>query len=214
MEQPITEIDGVLLATSDLVVNDSVGAVSIRSVASRVDLSETELLRLFPTLTDLLVSMVNREYTAMFHVVLDNVERDPLGGLLSRIVRYTLTAIYERPLARALYLSDPSGLNSIMRASYGLDHTPHLHLRESFVEQMQLAGMIRDDVEPAWITAAVSAIAAGMALTSPHDDLDDILDGMAMMLGRAVDADVDDTSPGKAVFRDYTWSLASRIGRS
>ena len=124
--------------------------------------------------------MVNREYAAMFRVVLDNVERDPLGGLLSRIFRYTLAAIYERQLARALYLSDPDGLNSIMRASYGLGHTPHLRPASSFIEQMQLAGMVREDVDPEWITAAISAIAAGMALTSPHDDLDDIVDGISL----------------------------------
>ena len=164
MPYPAPDLDEVLDATAELVVKDSLGAVTIRSVAVRLEITDDELLHLFPTLTDLLVSMVNREYAAMFRVVLDNVERDPLGGLLSRIVRYTLTAIYERELARALYLSDPDGLNSIMRASYGLGHTPHLRLRSSFIEQMQLAGMVREDVDPEWVTAAISAIAAGMAL--------------------------------------------------
>ena len=187
MPNPAPDLDEVLDITAELVIKDSLGAVTIRSVASRLDLSDDELLHLFPTLTDLLVSMVNREYAAMFRVVLDNVERDPLGGLLSRIVRYTLTAIYERELARALYLSDPDGLNSVMRASYGLGHTPHLRLRSSFIEQMQLAGMVREDVDPEWVTAAVSTLAAGMALTSPHDDLDDIVDGISLMLDRSVD---------------------------
>ena len=212
MEHPNLDLDDVLDVASDLVVNDSVGAVTARSVSGRLGIAEDVLLRLFPTVTDLLVSMVNREYAAMFSVVLDNVERDPLGGLLSRICRYTLTATYERPLARALYLSDPEALNAIMRASHGLDHTPHLRLRSTFVEQMQLAGMVRDDVDPEWIAATVSTLAAGIALTSPHDDLDDILDGLALLLDRAVDAEVTDTTPGKAAFSEYTTSLASRTG--
>jgi len=213
MPYPAPDLDEVLDATAELVIKDSLGAVTIRSVAVRLDVTDDELLELFPTLTDLLVSMVNREYAAMFRVVLDNVERDPLGGLLSRIVRYTLTAIYERELARALYLSDPDGLNSVMRASYGLGHTPHLHLRSSFIEQMQLAGMVREDVDPERITAALSAIAAGMALTSPHDDLDDIVDGISLMLDRSVDVPTEDTTPGKIVFCEYATSLASRTGR-
>ena len=212
MALPAPDLDEVLDVTAELVVKDSLGAVSIRSVATRLEISDDELLEIFPTLTDLLVSMVNREYVAMFRVVLDNVERDPLGGLLSRIVRYTLTAIYERELARALYMSDPDGLNSIMRASYGLGHTPHLRLRSSFIEQMQLAGMVREDVDPEWITAAVSTLAAGMALTSPHDDLDDIVDGISLMLDRSVDVAVEDTTPGKVVFCEYATSLASRTG--
>ena len=212
MATPSPDLDEVLDVAAELVIKDSLGAVTIRSIAARLDLSDDELLCRFPTLTDLLVSMVNREYVAMFRVVLDNVERDPLGGLLSRIVRYTLTAIYERELARALYLSDRDGLNSVMRASYGLGHTPHLRLRSNFIEQMQVAGMVREDVDPEWITAAVSAIAAGMALTSPHDDLDDIVDGISLMLDRSVDVPVDDTNPGKIVFREYASSLASRTG--
>ena len=213
MDTPDPDLDQALDVAADLVIHDSLGAVTIRSVATRLDISETELLKLFPTLTDLLVSMVNREYAAMFRVVLDNVERDPLGGLLSRIVRYTLTAIYERELARALYLSDPDGLNSIMRASYGLGHTPHLRLRATFIEQMQIAGMVREDVDPEWVTAAIAAVSAGIALTAPHNDLDDIVDGIALMLDRSVDAQVSDTSPGKIVFGEYATSLASRTGR-
>jgi AcrR family transcriptional regulator len=213
MSPAAPDLDEVLDVTTELVVKDSLGAVTIRSVASRLDISDDELLDLFPSLTDLLVSMVNREYAAMFRVVLDNVERDPLGGLLSRIVRYTLTAIYERDLARALYLSDPDGLNSIMRASFGLGHTPHLRLRSSFIEQMQLVGMVRDDVDPEWVTATVSTLAAGIALTSPHDDIDDIVDGIVLMLDRSVDAPVDDTTAGKLVFCEYATSLATRSGR-
>jgi AcrR family transcriptional regulator len=212
MEHPNLDLDDVLDVAADLVVNDSVGAVTARSVSGRLGIGENLLLRLYPTVTDLLVSMVNREYAAMFSVVLDNVERDPLGGLLSRICRYTLTATYERPLARALYLSDPLALNAIMRASYGLDHTPHLRLRSTFVEQMQVVGMVRDDVDPEWIAATVSTLAAGIALTSPHDDLDDVLDGLALLLHRGVDAEVTDTTPGKIVFSEYTTSLASRTG--
>jgi len=213
MDDPNLDLNDVLDAAEDLVVNDSLGAVTAKSVSGRLGITEDELLQFFPTMTDLLVSMVNREYIAMFSVVLDNVERDPLGGLLSRICRYTLTATYERPLARALYLSDPGALNTIMRASHGLDHTPHLRLRPSFVEQMQFAGMVREDVDADQIAATVSTFAAGIALTSPHDDLDEVLDGFALLIDRAVDTPVADTTPGKIVFSEYTTSLAGGTGR-
>lgn len=213
MEHPNLDLDDVLDVAEEIVVNDTLGAVTAKTVSTRLSITEDELLQLFPTITDLLVSMVNREYAAMFTVVLDNVERDPLGGLLSRICRYTLIATYERPLARALYLSDPGALNSIMRASHGLDHTPHLRLRSSFVEQMQLAGMVREDLDAELVAATVSTLAAGIALTSPHDDLDDILDGVALLLERAADAQVTDTTPGKIVFSEYTTSLATGRAR-
>ena len=78
---------------------------------------------------------------------------------------------------------------------------------------MQLAGMVREDVDPEWVTATISTLAAGLALTSPHDHLDDVMDGIAMMLDRSVDAQVDDTTAGKIVFSEYATSLASRSGR-
>src|SRR3954469_7154502 len=111
------DLDAVLDAASDLLVHDGFDAITFKSVASRSGVDEAQVHALFDSTEQLLVSMLNREYSAMFRVIVDNIERDPLGGLMSRIYRYVFHAVYERPMGRTLYLMDRDGLNRIMRAT-------------------------------------------------------------------------------------------------
>jgi len=121
-----SDFEAALDAAGDLLVHDGFDAVTWKSVASRSGVAEDRVREFFDSTEDLLVSMLNREYSGMFRVIVDNIERDPLGGLMSRIYRYVFHAVYERPLARTLYLMDRDGLNRIMRASNGFAYIPQL----------------------------------------------------------------------------------------
>jgi AcrR family transcriptional regulator len=205
--------DQLLDAASHLVIEDGFDAVSIPRIASHARVSDDEVLAHFGSLEDLLVAMLNREFTALWRELLDDLERDPRGGLLSRIYRYTLPATYERPLVRALYLADRDGLNTIMRSTHGFSYVPQVGLRGEFIRRMQEVGMVRADVDADNLAAVLSAVSAGSALTAPHTQLDDVSEGLFELLTRAVDADVDDTGPGKAAFVEYALSLARGDGR-
>jgi AcrR family transcriptional regulator len=205
--------DELLDAAAHLVVEDGFDAVSIPRIANEAHVSEDQVLAHFGSLEDLLVSMLNREFIALWTELLDDIERDPRGGLLSRIYRYTLPATYERPLVRALYLADRDGLNTIMRSTHGFSYVPQVGLRGEFIRRMQEVGMVRADVDADNLSAVMAAVSAGAALTAPHDQLDDVNEGLFELLVRAVDADVDDTSPGKAAFVEYALSLARPDGR-
>ena len=207
------ELDDVLDVAADAFVNDGFDALSFRHVASRLDVDEGEIEELFDSVEQLLVSMLNREYGRMFRAIVDNIERDPAGGRLSRIYRYVLSAVYERPLARALYLMDRDGLNRIMRASHGFAYVPQLSIRSDFIDRMKGAGVVRLDVDSAAISAVISSVSAGAALQAPDGALDDIIDGLGTLLERSVDTDQADTAAGKAVFFHYAASLADSAGR-
>lgn len=208
-----SEQDELLDAASHLVVEDGFDAVSISRIAQQARVSADEVLAHFGSLEDLLVSMLNREFTALWTELLDDIERDPRGGLLSRIYRYTLPATYERPLVRALYLADRDGLNTIMRSTHGFNYVPQVGLRGEFIRRMQEVGMVRADIDADNLAAVLASVSAGAALTAPHDNLDDVNEGLFALLVSAVDADVDDTNPGKAAFVEYSLSLAREDGR-
>ncbi len=205
--------DELLDAASHLVIEDGFDAISIPRIAHQANVSPDDVLARFGSLEDLLVAMLNREFTALWTALLDDLERDPRGGLLSRIYRYTLPAIYERPLVRALYLADRDGLNTIMRSTHGFTYVPAVGTRGEFIRRMQEVGMVRPDVDADDLAAVLSAVSAGAALTAPHDQLDDVNEGLFELLIRGVDADVDDTSPGKAAFVEYALSLVRADGR-
>lgn len=207
MAQPV-DVEPVLDAASAIVLDDGFESANLRRIAERAGISEEQLLELFHSPGQLFVSLLNREYAGIFRMIVDHMDRDPLGGLLSHIYRHTLGAVHERPLARALYLTDPVALNSIMREAYGFDYMPHMGVRAHFIDMMKQAGMVRLDVDSASLSALITAVAAGAALTAPHEQLDDLINGLATALERAADTDAVDTSAGKAAFIEYATGLA------
>lgn len=206
-------LDGLLDAAAHLVVEDGFDAVSVSQVAQRAAVSPDELLAHFGSLEHLLVAMLNREFSRLWTGLVDDIDRDPRGGLLSHIYRYTLAGVYESPLARALYLADRDGLNTIMRATHGFAYVPDLGVRSGFIERMKEVGMVRPEVDADNLSAVLSAVSAGAALTAPGSHLDLVNAGLFDLLSCAVDADVDDTSPGKIAFVEYATTLAAPPGR-
>lgn len=204
--------DELLDAAAHLVVEDGFDAVSIPRIAAHALVSEDQVLAHFGSLEDLLVTMLNREYKYLWSTVIDDIERDPKGGLLSHIYRYVITGVYERPLVKALYLADRDGMNTIMRATHGLIYVPEIGTRADFIERMKSAGMVRPEVQSEPLAALMSAVSAGAALTAPDSQLDLVAEGLFDMLAAAVDTDVEDTTPGKTTYVEYSLGLISPRG--
>ena len=199
----------LLDAAARLVVEDGFDAVSISRIAAEARVSEDQVLAHFGSLEDLLVSMLNREFTSLWTVVIDDIERDPRGGLLSHIYRYVITGVYERPLVRALFLADRDGLNTIMRSTHGFTYVPEIGTRAEFIDRMKAAGMVRPEVDSQSLSAVMSAVSAGAALTAPASQLDLVAQGLFDLLSDAVDADVADTTAGKTTYVEYSLALLS-----
>ena len=206
MAKPV-DVDHVLDAATAIVLEDGFEAASLRAIAAKARITEEELLGLYGSAGQLFVAMLNREYEGIFHVIIDHMDRDPLGGRLSHIYRHTIGAIHERPLARSLYLTDPVALNSIMRAAYGFDYMPRMGPRAEFIDMMKDAGMVRHDIDSASLSSLLATVVAGASLTAPHEELDRIVNGLMVLLERSVDTEVHDTSPGKRAFLQYATGL-------
>ena len=203
-------VDSVLDAAADLITNDGYSAVTLASISAHAGIPLEQVSDVFPSANDAMVAMLNREFQGMYRNIVENVERDPRGGLLSRMYTYILSSVYERPLAKTLFVIDREALNSIMRNAHSFAYVPKIGIRGELIEGLQAAGMVRPDVDARMISSVLSACSAGLALTAPHDDLDLIIDGLSTLISRGVDADVDDTSPGKAVFYEWATSLVAR----
>lgn len=206
-QSSMLDVDGVLDAASDILQNDGLPAVTLRSIALRAKVDVEQLEAAYPSANDVLVAMLNRELRGMNEVIAQNIERDPRGGLLSRVYIHLISAIYERPLARTLFVTDRGTLNAIVSNSMNPKYTPHVGIRGTLIESLQEAGMVRADVDARQVSSILSTCFAGLTLTAPRYDLETILDGLATLLSRAVDADVDDTTPGKAVFFEWTATI-------
>ncbi len=206
--EPTTPLaEQILEASAEILIGDGFEALGYGTIAQRVGRDRDDIVAVFPVFEDLLAGLLARETSELTRIIVDNVERDPRGGLPSRIFGYALGAVFEHRFARALYLSDPGGLNRIMRAIDGVSIVPDLSVHPQLLAALQEAGMVRPDVDPAAITAVISVLGSGVAMSAPGQQLDDVSAGLMMLLERGVDADVVDTTPGKNVFFRYAESL-------
>jgi AcrR family transcriptional regulator len=200
--------DDVLDAAAAIVVGDGADALGYARIAQHLDVTFDDVTTLYPLVEELLAALLTRETGDLVRIIADNVDRDPRGGLPSRIFGYALGAIYEHPVARALYLADPGGLERIMRAIDGVARVPDLTIHPELLPALQRAGMVRLDVDAEAIAAVVSVLGSGIAMSAPGQQLDAVASGLISMLERGVDADVTDTTPGKLVFARYAATLA------
>lgn len=208
MQPAIPDAARVLDVAAGIVARGEFSSLTLDSLAEECGESAAELTELFGTVEEMLVLMLNREFTGIYVSIVDHIERDPRGGLLSRIYYYTLAAIYERPLARMLYTVDREAMNSIMRSANSFGYVPGVGIRAELIEKMQIAGVARRDVDASTVSHMLTIFSAGLALTAPHEDLDRIVRGVTDLLSQVVDIPVEDTAPGKAAFYEWAMSLS------
>jgi AcrR family transcriptional regulator len=189
--------DRILDVATDIVVNDGVPAATSAAIAHRAGLDPLELEELYPSSEQLFSDLLHRMYDGIRRSVADSIERDPSGGLLSRIFFYSLGAVHERPLSRALYLEDPAGLHQIIRLTHDTESFPRLGPDLPFLHRMRDVGMIRPDVDLGSLFAFLTAYMTGAALAASRAEVDAMTAGLVTLLERGVDAEVDDTEPGK-----------------
>jgi len=202
-------LDELLTAAENVFLEHGVKETTLDRVSQRCELSLAMIEELYPTAMDLQVAMLNREFTRMYQGIINQMERDPLGGLLSRMYTYILTQVYERPVARTLFMIDRTALHELMTHQYARVYLPSIEIRRELTENLQRAGMIKPDVDPGLVSSCLTVISGGIALTAPHTNLDEIVETLMGMFGREFDADVSDTHPGKALFYDWATSLDS-----
>jgi hypothetical protein len=205
------QLDSVLTAAEHVFLENGIVDDFVPQVAEHSDVPADTILSLYSQPLDLPVAMLNREFTRMYQGILANIERDPRGGLLSRMYTYVFTEVYERPVARTLYMIDRTALHSLMVHQHAKNYVPSGKIQVDLVQSLQEAGMVRPTVEPELVSSAITVMSGGLALTAPHENLGEIVESLMDMLGLAFDTDADDTTPGKKAFYSWATSLDTAV---
>jgi len=197
-------LDSLLNGTEQSFLHNGVEGTTFDALAELSGLPTSDIQALYPTTLDVLVAMLNREFRAMYSGIISNIERDPRGGLLSRSYTYIFSEVYERPVARALFLVERNALHDIMRHEHGQMYVPTLEAQQSLVVSLQKAGMIIPEANPTIIAQEIGVISGGLAITAPHHNLGELVAELMTAFGSRYDANVADTTAGKAIF--YGWA--------
>ena len=205
------KLDEVLTTAENVFLENGIPEDFTPQVSDRTGIARESLSSLYPEPLDLPVAMLNREFTRMYQGILANIERDPRGGLLSRMYTYVFTEVYERPVARTLYMIDRTALHDLMVHQHAKNYVPSGDIQVELVETLQSAGMVRPEIEPELVSSAITVMSGGLALTAPHENLGEIVDSLMGMLGSAFDSDAEDTTPGKKAFFAWATSLDTAV---
>lgn len=205
------DLDHLLTMTETSFLDHGFHGTTLESVSHRSRFSIERIQDLYSSALDLQVAMLNREFARMYQGIVADVERDPRGGLLSRMYTYMFTQVYERPVARTLYMIDRDALHDLMAHQHAKTYVPSVTIHGELTSKLQEAGMIKHDLDPLIVAASLSVLSGGLALTAPHENLGDIVENLLGMVGRTFDADVTDTGAGKTIFYNWATSLDSSI---
>jgi AcrR family transcriptional regulator len=197
-------LDAILTGAEKSFLHRGIDDTTFSSVSELSGVPVSDIQILYPTTMDLVVAMLNREFRAMYAGIISNIERDPQGGLLSRSYTYIFSEVYERPVARALFLVERNALHEIMRHEHGQMYVPSLTVQKKLVVGLKNAGMIKPEAHPGIIAQEIGVISGGLAITAPHHNLGELVTELMTLVGERYDAEVFDTSPGKAVL--YSWA--------
>jgi AcrR family transcriptional regulator len=199
-------IDTLIRSTEQIFLNQGFDKTTLESIATHSGQPLEVVRDIYPDRLDALVAMLNTEFSAMYAGIANNVDRDPLGGFLSRIYTYVFCEVYERPVSRVLFTVDRYALRDLMSHRFGQIYAPSVEIRQELVDGLYVAGMLRPEVDTKIVSQAIGVISGGLAITSPHENLDELVSSV-MMWSTQLDADVEDTSPGKEVFHRWVARL-------
>ncbi|MFK5689870.1 TetR/AcrR family transcriptional regulator [Ornithinimicrobium sp. LYQ92] len=216
MPRPSVSTDHILDAAAELVARHGFDHVTTAEIAKAAGVAKGVLYLRFPGKDELLDGVLDREFANAVRSMRTSVEEDPRGGLLSRLYLHSLKAVRASPVLTAFYDSvhgESRVVARLVRRRSGSRYPARELVGADFVAELHRVGMIRGDVDPATLHRILSLWSIGLAVSAPHDDVDELIVGMGDLVARSLDSDVADTTPGKIAFSTFAQRIIDQADR-
>lgn len=205
----------ILDAASRLILHYGYNKTTMQDIAAGASVSKSTLYLFWKSKEEVFGALITRETRHLFTEWLARVQADPEGGTLFGIYRHGFLSLLAHPLMMAFYTKESAVLGDYVRqrgsAVYG---RPYL-LNRLLVEQLQLAGLIRDDLKPGVINHLLMILSVGLFSISeliPQEQVppfEEVADALAGMVQRALAPErPGDSEQGKRALQAYLEQLA------
>jgi len=181
---------------------------SMADIATTAGVSKGLLYLRFPDKDALLMSLLDREFVLALRATLTRVDADERGGLLSRIYLHTLHGLRSRPLLWSFYVTRDPQLNRFAQRGDPGRYERRIEAGRTFMRRLYDDGIIQSDLG-GQVTGVLWLFTFGLAASAPHQGADQLIEGVAELVQRGLDADVADTEPGKRAFRRFVTDLTA-----
>lgn len=152
----------ILDAAATLIGRYGYDKTTVAEIADEAGISKGAFYLEFRSKDELLGALLVREMRRLMEDIMGRIEADPEGGTISGIYRHSLLALAHNPSMRALYTKDSRVLGDYVRRQPLSRYTERFFFGQVFVERMQEAGLLRDDLSPQLTTYLMSIISYGL----------------------------------------------------
>ena len=186
----------VLAAAHDLALDQGWPATTVSDIAARAGIGKGAVYLEFATKAEILDALINRGMGSLGAEVRRRVIQAQGVVGLSAIYRFGVEALLADPLMRAFYLGDEDVLGEHVRSVDDDRYRQRFDWLDDYLGQLQDAGLVTADVEPAAVARMLSVFTIGL-LHAPG------------ALGATTDADLRRTVELFAGLVDRTWTTAA-----
>ena len=202
----------ILDVAAQLITHYGYDKTTVSDIAREAGISKGAIYLHFESKEALFEALILQELETYTQVWLDRLEADEAGGTMAGLYKNSLYAMNSSPFMSALFRQDAHVFGNYVRKPGNLFQTFRQQQSESprliFVQMMQEAGAIRQDLDAKVIAHVMDILAyglAGMEDLLPHGDippLDDVIEGIAAIMDRALTpANGGNSEAGKAIVR-------------
>jgi len=188
---------------------------TMQNIALEAAVSTGTLYHYWRSKEKLFQALITRETLHVFDEWLERIQADPEGGTLFGIYRHGFLTLLAHPLMMAFYTKESFVLGDYVRQRGPAVYTRPYLLNRALVQQLQVAGLIRQDLRADVMNHILMIISVGLFSVNeliPQEHAppyEEVADALAGMVQRALaPAQPGDSERGKRAFRLYLGRLA------
>jgi AcrR family transcriptional regulator len=205
----------ILDSAARLILRYGYDKTTIQNIIREAAVSSTTLYHYWRSKEKLFQALITRETLRIFDEWLERIQADPEGGTLFGIYRHGFLTLLAHPLMVAFYTKESFVLGDYVRQRGPAAYTGPYLLNRALVQQLQAAGLIRQDLRAEVMNHILMIISVGLFSVNeliPQEHAPpyaEVADALAGMVQRALaPAHPGDSERGKRAFRLYLERLA------
>ncbi|MEM8535011.1 MAG: helix-turn-helix domain-containing protein [Chloroflexota bacterium] len=197
----------ILDAAATLIAHYGYDKTTVSDIAREASVSKGAIYLHWPGKEQLFSALLVREAQQLLDDTMSRVEDDPQGGTIDRMYYHGLLALAAHPLMRALYTRDSRILGDYVRHQGPGRYTQRFLFGQAFVQRMQTASLIRDDLDATMTSYLFSIIAYGLMqietfiASEQAPALEEVATALADLVRRGFAAENGDSEAGKQALR-------------
>lgn len=214
------EIDmRILAAAKSLFLHYGYDKTTVNDIARDAGIAKSTLYTRWNKKDDLFDALIWYESKQYAEVWMERVENDPQGGTYGGWMRHALGAFFENDFLRALYKNDRQIIGNMLKRQ-GMEDLflRRMQLFMGFFAKMQVAGAVRNDIDPLTLTYLMNSLQYGLIhfvdiIPESHTpEMDDALTMMVDMLDQYITPEGGGNSDaGKDVLREFMTTIRQML---